>query len=70
MWLPAAYATALGVVGLVAVAAVRDWTPTFFVQGLGGTPLRQLVLGLAGEWLLAGGAAEYSWAEPPKATPS
>jgi two-component system, cell cycle sensor histidine kinase and response regulator CckA len=47
MWLPAAYGTALGVVGLVAVAAVRGWMPTFFVQGLGGTPLRQLVLALA-----------------------
>jgi PAS domain S-box-containing protein len=32
---------------LVAVAAKAGWTPTFFVQGGGGTPLRQFVLGSA-----------------------
>ncbi len=46
------YLTAgLGLVGvlavLIAVAAAAHWTPTFFVQRQGGTPLRQFVLGSA-----------------------
>jgi PAS domain S-box-containing protein len=42
--LAAAYTLALGAVGLIAVAAHGLWMPVFFVQGQGGTPLRQVVL--------------------------
>src|SRR5262249_16751370 len=35
----------LGAVGLVALVALHRYTPTFFVPGEGGTPVRQLVLG-------------------------
>ena len=45
LWLAAAYTVALGCVGLVTLPAIMGWTPTFFVQGQGGTPLRYLVLG-------------------------
>ena len=38
---------ALTAVGLIAEAAHAGWTPTFFVQGQGGTPVRQIVLGSA-----------------------
>jgi PAS domain S-box-containing protein len=41
------YMVALGLLGLVALSALEHWMPTFFVQGRGGTPLRQLVLGSA-----------------------
>jgi PAS domain S-box-containing protein len=44
LWLAAAYTLALGILGLVALSAVGHWTPTFFIQGRGGTPLRHLVL--------------------------
>lgn len=47
LWLAAAYAAALGTVGLVTLAALAEWTPVFFVAGRGGTPLRQFVLGSA-----------------------
>ena len=47
LWLAAAYTVALGCVGLVTLSALAGWTPTFFVQGQGGTPLRHLVLGSA-----------------------
>jgi PAS domain S-box-containing protein len=47
LWLGTAYAGALGVMGLVAVAAFHGYTPTFFVQGTGGTLIRQFVLGSA-----------------------
>jgi PAS domain S-box-containing protein len=47
LWLPAAYALALAAVVVVTVAALGGWLPTFFVQGQGGTPLRQLVLSSA-----------------------
>ncbi|HVO45274.1 MAG TPA: PAS domain S-box protein, partial [Steroidobacteraceae bacterium] len=33
--------------GLVAIFTLARWTPVFFVQGQGGTPLRQFVLGAA-----------------------
>jgi hypothetical protein len=46
-WLPIAYAGAASAVALVTIAAVERATPAFFVQGQGGTPLRQLVLGSA-----------------------
>ncbi len=45
LWLSAACAIILGLVGLLTLAALGQWTPTFFVQGRGGTPLRQFVLG-------------------------
>ncbi len=45
VWLGVAYVMALGVVALIALAANAGWTPTFFIQGQGGTPLRQTVLG-------------------------
>ena len=44
VWLPAAYTLAVGAVGLVALSARQGWIPVFFIQGQGGTPLRQLVL--------------------------
>lgn len=46
-WLLAAYAASIGVTLLVAWLAMRGQVPPFFVQGEGGTPLRQLVLGSA-----------------------
>ena len=42
--LASAYTAALGAVALVARAAFADWTPIFFIQGQGGTPVRQAVL--------------------------
>ena len=45
--LAAAYTLALAAVGLVAMAAHAGWMPIFFVQGHGGTPLRQVVLASA-----------------------
>ena len=47
LWMAAAYAVTLGAVGLVALATLAGRFPTFFVQGQGGTPVRQLVLGSA-----------------------
>jgi hypothetical protein len=47
LWLAAAYSLAVVAVGAVTLAAVEDWTPTFFVQGEGGTLVRQVVLGSA-----------------------
>ncbi len=47
LWIAAAYMVAMGCVALVTVSALAGWTPTFFVQGDGGTPLRYLVLGSA-----------------------
>ncbi len=44
LWLAAACTLALGVLGLVALSTVGHWTPTFFIQGHGATPLRHLVL--------------------------
>jgi PAS domain S-box-containing protein len=45
LWLSVACTITLGLVGLVTLATLGHWTPTFFVQGRGGTPLRQFVLG-------------------------
>jgi PAS domain S-box-containing protein len=47
LWLVAAYTVTLGSVALVTLSAWVGWTPTFFVQGEGGMPLRYLVLGSA-----------------------
>jgi PAS domain S-box-containing protein len=44
-WLSAAYVSAAGAVGLIAILALDGYTPTFFVPGAGGSLLRQLVLG-------------------------
>jgi PAS domain S-box-containing protein len=44
LWLAAAYMLALGVLGLLVLSAVGHWTPAFFVEGQGGTPLRHFVL--------------------------
>ncbi len=61
VWLMAAYAAALVVVGLVTCSAIAEWTPTFFIQGQGGTPLRQFVLGSA-TGMFALTAALLGWA--------
>ena len=61
LWLTAAYVAALAVVGLVTFSAIADWTPTFFIQGQGGTLLRQSVLGSA-TGMFALTAALLGWA--------
>ncbi len=45
--LAATYSAALGALALVAYAAFDGWTPHFFIQGQGGTPVRQAVLASA-----------------------
>ncbi len=45
VWLPASYLLALTAVALVTISAHERWMPTFFVEGVGGTLLRQLVVG-------------------------
>ncbi len=44
LWLPVGYALAAGAVVLVTLATLAGWIPAFFVEGQGGTPVRQLVL--------------------------
>jgi PAS domain S-box-containing protein len=44
LWLPAAYALAVGAIAVVTLSALTGWMPAFFVEGRGGTPVRQLVL--------------------------
>ena len=44
-WLAAGHALALGAVGLATLATFQGWLPVFFVDGQGGTLVRQLVLG-------------------------
>jgi signal transduction histidine kinase len=46
-WLLAAYVATAGVLAVVARAAAAGWVPIFFVQGEGGTLVRQIVLGSA-----------------------
>jgi len=43
-WLAGAFTVGFGAVLLTVLGEVADWLPVFFVQGQGGTPLRQLVL--------------------------
>jgi len=43
-WLAASYALVLAAVALLIEVAMAGWTPIFFVQGVGGTPVRQMVL--------------------------
>jgi PAS domain S-box-containing protein len=57
--LTVAYAGALGVVLLVTVLGLEGRFPVFFVQGMGGTPLRQVVLGSA--TMMFAGAAVLLW---------
>lgn len=47
LWLAGAYTGALVVVGLVTLSALHSLTPTFFVQGQGGTLVRYIVLSSA-----------------------
>ncbi|MCX5684584.1 MAG: PAS domain S-box protein [Planctomycetota bacterium] len=47
LWLAAGYTAVVGAVGLLTVATAAGWLPPFFVQGQGGTPLRQFILGSA-----------------------
>jgi hypothetical protein len=47
LMLAVAYSGSLCLVWLVTMLAVEGWMPLFFVQGQGGTPVRQLVLGSA-----------------------
>lgn len=60
-WLLGAYLGAVAAVIMVVVAVRENWLPLFFVQGQGGTPLRQMVVGSsvmmfgATAWLLAAG---------------
>ena len=46
-WLLAGYAGTLVAAALIFRAATAEWTPVFFVQGHGGTPIREVVLLLA-----------------------
>jgi len=46
-WLTTGYIGALGAVGLAAIWAVEGRAPVFFVPGVGGTLVRQFVLGSA-----------------------
>ncbi|RPI72903.1 MAG: PAS domain S-box protein, partial [Desulfobacteraceae bacterium] len=43
----ATYSIFLGAVGWITLSALKGWSPLFFVQGHGGTLLRQIVLGSA-----------------------
>ena len=47
LWLAAGYTMALGAVAIVALAGLAGRLPTFFIPGQGGTPLRDVVLGLS-----------------------
>jgi PAS domain S-box-containing protein len=47
LWLAGAYSLAVVAVGAVTLVAVEGWTPPFFIQGEGGTLIRQVVLGSA-----------------------
>ncbi|HUO08411.1 MAG TPA: DUF4118 domain-containing protein [Phycisphaerae bacterium] len=45
LWLGLCYGISLCLVGLVVVAKVMGWLPTFVIGGLGGTAVRSIVLG-------------------------
>jgi len=47
LWLVMIHAAVFGTVGLVVWAVFSGWIPVFFVQGQGGTPVRQFLLGSA-----------------------
>jgi PAS domain S-box-containing protein len=46
-WLAVVYSAGIAAVALITVATYEDWMPVFFVQGQGGTLVRQAVLGTA-----------------------
>ncbi|MDV7396535.1 hypothetical protein RZS08_34385, partial [Arthrospira platensis SPKY1] len=46
-WLAGAYAGAVTLGGVVVLETLAGGIPPFFIQGEGGTPLRQIVLGSA-----------------------
>lgn len=60
-WLLLVYSVAVTIVGLIIMGELGGWLPLFFVQGQGGTPLRQAVVGSAAAmfgataWLLTAG---------------
>jgi PAS domain S-box-containing protein len=47
MWLAGAYAGVLTLIVVLVLATLSGGIPVFFIQGEGGTPLRQIVLGWA-----------------------
>ncbi len=47
LWLAIGYTAAVGGLAVVTLSTLSGWMPTFFLQGLGGTPVRQFVLGWA-----------------------
>jgi PAS domain S-box-containing protein len=71
-WLAAGYGGAIAAAVLLALVAAAGWLPVFFVQGRGGTPVRQAVLlaavgtYAAAAWLMLAGrrrrpAAFFHW---------
>ena len=44
-WLLGAYVLTTGVLGLTVLATLSGWTSVFFLEGVGGTPIRWYVLG-------------------------
>ncbi len=60
LWVGAAYTLSLGLVWLVAQAVPIGWMPFFFVQGQGGTQVRQFVLGSAISMLVLTSALLWS----------
>jgi len=47
LWLAGAFLAVLALTSFIAVAALSNWFPIFFVPGAGGTPVRQYILGSA-----------------------
>jgi PAS domain S-box-containing protein len=60
LWVGAAYTIALGLVWQVTQAALTGWMPVFFVQGQGGTLVRQFVLSSAISMLVLTAALLWS----------
>jgi PAS domain S-box-containing protein len=46
-WLVAIYAASIIAVALMSIATLEGWLPVFFIQGVGGTPVRQFVVASA-----------------------
>jgi len=59
-WLAAGCAGVILTLSFFALAETRDWLPHFFVPGQGGTPVRSMVLGVAG-FMLLWTAAIMAW---------
>jgi PAS domain S-box-containing protein len=66
-WLVTGYLATGATIVVVAIAVVGDATPTFFVQGQGGTPLRQVVLGSAVMAFVVAGALLLRRSQPEEA---